>query len=42
MTDMLRQFGVQLPNKIDPKVKNVAAVAVSATYRANVLARADH
>ncbi len=28
---MLRQFGVQLPNKIDPKVKNVAAVAVSAT-----------
>lgn len=31
LTNMLRQFGVQLPNKIDPKVKNVAAVAVSAT-----------
>ncbi|HEO9598897.1 TPA: flagellar basal body P-ring protein FlgI [Escherichia coli] len=31
ITNMLRQFGVQLPNKIDPKVKNVAAVAVSAT-----------
>ena len=30
ITNMLRQFGVQLPNKIDPKVKNVAAVAVSA------------
>ena len=33
ITNMLRQFGVQLPNKIDPKVKNVAA---------DVLARADH
>lgn len=31
ITNMLRQFGVQLPGKIDPKVKNVAAVAVSAT-----------
>lgn len=31
MANMLRQFGVQLPAKIDPKVKNVAAVAVSAT-----------
>lgn len=30
VTNMLRQFGVQLPAKIDPKVKNVAAVAVSA------------
>ncbi len=30
ITNMLRQFGVQLPAKIDPKVKNVAAVAVSA------------
>ena len=30
ITNMLRQFGVQLPGKIDPKVKNVAAVAVSA------------
>lgn len=29
ITNMLRQFGVQLPNKIDPKVKNVAAVAVT-------------
>ncbi|WP_297206757.1 flagellar basal body P-ring protein FlgI [uncultured Pluralibacter sp.] len=31
VTNMLRQFGVQLPEKIDPKVKNVAAVAISAT-----------
>lgn len=31
ITNMLRQFGVQLPSKIDPKVKNVAAVAVSAS-----------
>lgn len=31
VTNMLRQFGVQLPPKIDPKVKNVAAVALSAT-----------
>lgn len=31
IVNMLRQFGVQLPSKIDPKVKNVAAVAVSAT-----------
>ena len=31
ITNMLRQFGVQLPTKIDPKVKNVAAVAISAT-----------
>ena len=31
MANMLRQFGVQLPEKIDPKVKNVAAVAISAT-----------
>lgn len=31
VTNMLREFGVQLPAKIDPKVKNVAAVAVSAT-----------
>ncbi|MFS2221034.1 flagellar basal body P-ring protein FlgI [Pantoea sp. B65] len=31
VTNMLRQFGVQLPEKIDPKVKNVAAVALSAT-----------
>lgn len=30
VTNMLRQFGVQLPAKVDPKVKNVAAVAVSA------------
>ncbi|MDZ7277343.1 flagellar basal body P-ring protein FlgI [Pantoea eucrina] len=29
--NMLRQFGVQLPGKLDPKVKNVAAVALSAT-----------
>nr|WP_235421038.1 flagellar basal body P-ring protein FlgI [Erwinia oleae] len=31
VTNMLRQFGVQMPPKIDPKVKNVAAVALSAT-----------
>lgn len=31
LANMLRQFGVQLPAKISPKVKNVAAVAVSAT-----------
>ena len=31
ITNMLRQFGVQMPSNIDPKVKNVAAVAVSAT-----------
>lgn len=31
VTNMLRQFGVQLPERIDPKVKNVAAVALSAT-----------
>ncbi|WP_158784525.1 flagellar basal body P-ring protein FlgI [Pantoea sp. BAV 3049] len=31
VTNMLRQFGVQMPAKIDPKVKNVAAVALSAT-----------
>ncbi|PKH25411.1 flagellar biosynthesis protein FlgI [Enterobacterales bacterium CwR94] len=31
LANMLRQFGVQLPGKIDPKVKNVAAVAISAT-----------
>lgn len=29
--NMLRQFGVQMPGKMDPKVKNVAAVALSAT-----------
>ncbi|EIC82572.1 flagellar basal body P-ring protein FlgI, partial [Serratia sp. M24T3] len=31
MMNMLRQFGVQLPPKMDPKVKNVASVAISAT-----------
>ena len=30
MTNMLKQFGVQLPDDIDPKLKNVAAVSVSA------------
>ena len=29
--NMLSQFGVQLPANADPKLKNVAAVAVSAT-----------
>lgn len=31
MTNMLKQFGVQLPDDIDPKLKNVAAVSVQAT-----------
>ncbi|NWA61745.1 flagellar basal body P-ring protein FlgI [Pantoea sp. B9002] len=31
LANMLRQFGVQMPPKMDPKVKNVAAVALSAT-----------
>jgi flagellar P-ring protein precursor FlgI len=30
MTNMLKQFGVQLPANIDPKLKNVAAVSVHA------------
>lgn len=30
MTNMLKQFGVQLPDDIDPKLKNVAAVSVQA------------
>lgn len=31
LSNMLSQFGVQLPPRVDPKVKNVAAVALSAT-----------
>lgn len=31
MTNMLKQFGVQLPDSTDPKIKNVAAVSVQAT-----------
>lgn len=31
MTNMLKQFGVQLPDNVDPKLKNVAAVSVHAT-----------
>ncbi len=34
MTNMLKQFGVQLPDDIDPKLKNVAAVSVQATLPA--------
>lgn len=34
MTNMLKQFGVQLPDDIDPKLKNVAAVSVQATVPA--------
>lgn len=30
MTNMLKQFGVQLPENIDPKLRNVAAVSVHA------------
>nr|WP_321241443.1 lateral flagellar basal body P-ring FlgIL [uncultured Tolumonas sp.] len=33
MTNMLKQFGVQLPDDIDPKLKNVAAVSVQATLQ---------
>ncbi|WP_170107572.1 flagellar basal body P-ring protein FlgI [Photobacterium indicum] len=32
--NMLSQFGVQLPSNVDPKLKNVAAVAVNATLPA--------
>lgn len=31
ITNMLKQFGVQLPENIDPKLRNVAAVSVHAT-----------
>lgn len=31
MTNMLKQFGVQLPENMDPKLRNVAAVSVNAT-----------
>lgn len=34
MANMLKQFGVQLPENIDPKLKNVAAVSVQATVPA--------
>ncbi|MFQ1617299.1 lateral flagellar basal body P-ring FlgIL [Aeromonas veronii] len=34
MANMLKQFGVQLPDDIDPKLKNVAAVSVQATLPA--------
>jgi len=34
MANMLKQFGVQLPDDIDPKLKNVAAVSVQATIPA--------
>lgn len=30
MTNMLKQFGVQMPENLDPKLKNVAAVSVQA------------
>lgn len=30
MTNMLKQFGVQLPENVDPKLRNVAAVSVNA------------
>lgn len=35
MTNMLKQFGVQLPDDIDPKLKNVAAVSVQATLNSD-------
>jgi flagellar P-ring protein precursor FlgI len=31
MTNMLKQFGVQLPENVDPKLRNVAAVSVNAS-----------
>lgn len=34
MANMLKQFGVQLPENLDPKLKNVAAVSVQATISA--------
>lgn len=34
MANMLKQFGVQLPEDLDPKLKNVAAVSVQATIPA--------
>lgn len=34
IVNMLKQFGVQIDDKIDPKLKNVAAVAVHATVPA--------
>ncbi|MGL5464452.1 MAG: lateral flagellar basal body P-ring FlgIL, partial [Aeromonas veronii] len=34
MANMLKQFGVQLPDDLDPKLKNVAAVSVQATLPA--------
>ena len=34
MANMLKQFGVQLPENLDPKLKNVAAVSVQATIPA--------
>lgn len=34
MANMLKQFGVQLPEDMDPKLKNVAAVSVQATLPA--------
>lgn len=34
MTNMLKQFGVQLPDDLDPKLKNVAAVSVQASLPA--------
>lgn len=35
MTNMLNQFGVRLPDNIDPKLKNVAAVTVNAAISTN-------
>lgn len=34
MTNMLKQFGVQLPGNVDPRLKNVAAVSIVATLPA--------
>ncbi len=34
ITNMLRQFGVQIGDRIDPKLKNVASVSVTATVEA--------
>ena len=37
VVNMLKQFGVQIDDKTDPKLKNVAAVAVHATITSCLL-----
>lgn len=42
ITNMLRQFGVQLPNKIDPEGEKRRRGGGECHVAADVLARADH